>query len=280
MYGDAAELLESYPPEVALSALLRLAFKNELSESSYPEIRSIDVDRKGKARIFLAFGARDGYDTRKTVRLLKQECGLSDHDIDDVRVMEDFSFATVPFDQAEKVVRTLNKLSHGRPIAEISKDSPSARTSGGRQSHRRRESDTPIRTQNRPETRKPGILSPRLLRAGGFRCARRSERTSEIRPQPKKKRPARKPGRNPQQPSKRAAKRTHRRKPLRRELPNSPKTGSKSGSASDNPPATKRPNRTPKRKTEIKHQTGSPAEAGRSSAGDLAIVKLKVAPSP
>ena len=124
--GMAAELLENYPPEVALSALLRLAFKNELSESSYPEIRSIDVDRKGKARIFLAFGARDGYDTRKTVRLLKQECGLSDHDIDDVRVMADFSFATVPFDRAEKVVRPLNRLSHGRPIAEISKDTPSA----------------------------------------------------------------------------------------------------------------------------------------------------------
>ena len=88
--------------------------------------------------ILSSFGARDGYDTRKTVRLLKQECGLADHDIDDVRVMEDFSFATVPFDRAEKVVRALNKLSHGRPIAEISKDSPSARTSGGRQSHRRR----------------------------------------------------------------------------------------------------------------------------------------------
>ena len=108
--GMAAELLESYPPEVALSALLRLAFKNELSESSY---------------------------------------------IDDVQVMEDFSFATVPFDQAEKVVRTLNKLSHGRPIAEISKDSPSARTSGGRQSHRRRESDTRSgrKTGRKPESR-------------------------------------------------------------------------------------------------------------------------------
>ena len=157
--GMAAELLESYPPEVALSALLRLAFKNELSESSYPEIRSIDVDRKGKARIFLAFGARDGYDTRKTVRLLKQECGLSDHDIDDVRVMEDFSFATVPFDQAEKVVRTLNKLSHGRPIAEISKDSPSARTSGGRQSHLRRESDTGSgrKTDRKPESKDTSV---------------------------------------------------------------------------------------------------------------------------
>lgn len=138
--GMAAELLENYPPEVALSALLRLAFKNELSESSYPEIRSINVDRKGKARIFLAFGARDGYDTRKTVKLLKQECGLSDHDIDDVRVMEDFSFATVPFDQAEKVVRALNKLSHGRPIAEISKDTPAGRSSAGRQPGRRKDS--------------------------------------------------------------------------------------------------------------------------------------------
>ena len=100
-------------------------------------------------------------------------------------------------------------------------------------------------------------------------------------PSAAQKRPARKPGRNPQQPSKRAAKRTHRRKPLRRELPNSPKTGSKSGSASDNPPATKKGRTGPRsEKTEIKHQTGSPAEAGRSSAGDLAIVKLKVAPSP
>ncbi|MCC8018864.1 MAG: DEAD/DEAH box helicase [Rikenellaceae bacterium] len=118
----AMELLESYQPEVALSALLRLAFNNELSESSYPEIRSINVDRKGKARIFIAVGAHDGYEPRKVVKLLKRECGLTDHNIDDVKVMEDFSFATVPFEQANKVVRALNMLSNGRPIAEIAKD--------------------------------------------------------------------------------------------------------------------------------------------------------------
>ena len=178
--GMAAELLESYPPEVALSALLRLAFKNELSESSYPEIRSIDVDRKGKARNFLAFGASDGYDTRKTVRLLKQECGLSDHDIDDVRVMEDFSFATVPFDQAEKVVRTLNKLSHGRPIAEISQDSPSVRTSGGRQSHRRRESDTRSgrKTSRKPQSRESNRQDSSEQEAYGETDARNEHRKS------------------------------------------------------------------------------------------------------
>lgn len=118
----AAELLEVYSPEVALSALLRLAFKNELSESNYPEIRSINVDRKGKARIFIAVGRKDGYDPRRLVKLLKRECALSDHEIDDVKTMEDFSFATVPFDAASKVVRALNMLSDGRPIAEIAKD--------------------------------------------------------------------------------------------------------------------------------------------------------------
>ena len=123
----ADELLEIYPPEVALSALLRLAFKNELSENSYPEIRSINVDRKGATRIFIAIGARDGFDPRKIVKLIKKECGLSDHDIDDVKVMEDFSFTTVPFDKANKVVKALNRLSNGRPIAEIAKDKSSSK---------------------------------------------------------------------------------------------------------------------------------------------------------
>lgn len=140
-YGDcrsmAAELLETYPPEVALSALLRLAFNNELSENSYPEIRSINVDRKGKARIFLAIGARDGFDPRKMVQLLKRECGLSDHDIDDVKIMEDFSFITVPFEQANKVVKALNMLSSGRPIAEIAKDK-NGETGGSRPARRKK----------------------------------------------------------------------------------------------------------------------------------------------
>ena len=241
MYGMAAELLENYPPEVALSALLRLAFKNELSESSYPEIRSIDVDRKGKAWIFLAFGARDGYDTRKTVRLLKQECGLSDHDIDDVRVMADFSFATVPFDRAEKVVRTLNRLSHGRPIAEISKDTPrpvhpaeNKPTAAG--------SPTPD-----PDAKPTGSRKQRHLRAGGTRRTRRSERTSEIRPQPKNVRHEsreetcndRQSGQQTYTPEKTAAKRT----------PELPENWFEKWFGQRQPARNKKgPNRTPKRK--------------------------------
>ena len=57
----AAEMLSGLAPEVALASLLQLAFNNELDESRYPEIRSINVDRRGTARLFLAVGRADGY---------------------------------------------------------------------------------------------------------------------------------------------------------------------------------------------------------------------------
>lgn len=123
----AAEILQDYEPDVALSALLRLAFKNELSESSYSEIRGFSVDRRGKARIFISIGRLDGYDARKMVSLLKRECGLTDNKIDDVKVMDSYSFATVPFADADVTVKRLNAIRKGgRPIAEVAKDRDSA----------------------------------------------------------------------------------------------------------------------------------------------------------
>lgn len=120
-YGDMAEeILAMYSPEVALSALLQLAFQSELDQSNYPEIRSFSVDRKGTTRLFLAIGKRDGYDVRKLVTLLKRECGLHDKHIDDVKLSENFSFVSVPFSDAEQIVQKLNKLRRGdKPLAEI-----------------------------------------------------------------------------------------------------------------------------------------------------------------
>lgn len=134
----AAELLQDQSPEVAMAALLRLAFKNELEESNYPEIRSIHVDRRGTARLFIAVGKFDGYDVRKLLRLLKRECGLTDSQIDNVRVLDSFSFATVPFEEAKEAIRRLNSIHKGgRPIAEIAQNGQEgqSRTSGSRRAH-------------------------------------------------------------------------------------------------------------------------------------------------
>ena len=129
-YGDyadyAAELLETYAPDVALGALLRLAFRSELDQSSYPEIRSFSVDRKGRTRLFLTLGTRDGYSGRKLVEMLKRKCGLRDKHIDDVRLFENYSLVSVPFSDAESVVSRLNASGGRRRIARIDREDAAA----------------------------------------------------------------------------------------------------------------------------------------------------------
>ncbi len=117
----ASELLSMYSPEVALSSLLHLAYRSELDERKYPEIRSFSVDRKGTTRLFLAVGKKDGYTGRMVADMLKEKCGLTDSTINDIAVLESYSFVSVPFADAESVVRVLGEH-RGRPLAEITKE--------------------------------------------------------------------------------------------------------------------------------------------------------------
>ncbi len=119
----AAEILCEYDPATALAALLKMAFKNELETDNYPEIRSFSVDRKGTARLFIAVGRFDGFTPGRLVEMLKRETGLYDQKIDDVRVLDSYSFVTVPFKDAEMVMKKLNRLSRGGgPLAEIAQE--------------------------------------------------------------------------------------------------------------------------------------------------------------
>ncbi|HLD77225.1 MAG TPA: DEAD/DEAH box helicase, partial [Rickettsiales bacterium] len=124
-----------------LAALLKVAFKDELKESSYNEIRdplkkrdynSYDergmgggyrgeigegkrsyVDRKGTARLFIAKGRNDKMDARALVNFIQKETGVDQRKIDDVRVFDAFSFFAVPFEDAEKVLHYFQKSAGG-----------------------------------------------------------------------------------------------------------------------------------------------------------------------
>lgn len=123
----AKELLSELDPEIALAALMRLAFKNELDESSYPEIRRIDVDRRGTSRLFIGLGKNDGYRPKMIVELLNRECGIPQQKIDDVKCLDEFSFATIPFQDAEAAMKKLNSLrelaNDDRPLVKLAKES-------------------------------------------------------------------------------------------------------------------------------------------------------------
>lgn len=119
----AQEMLGLYGAELALAALLRLSFKNEFDEKKYDEVRSFKVDRKGTARLFIALGKYDGMTPKSMVEFLIENTQLTGGKIDDVKVMDAFSFATVPFEDAEAALASLNALKNnrnGKPLAEIS----------------------------------------------------------------------------------------------------------------------------------------------------------------
>lgn len=149
-HAMAAEILVEYDPGTALAALLKLAFKNELEQDNYPEVRSFSVDRKGTARLFIAVGRFDGFTPGKLVEMLKRETGLYDKKIDDVRVLDAYSFVTVPFKDAEMVTKKLNRLSRGsQPLAEIAQDGD-APAPGGFEKKKPRRTDFPAGRPRKP----------------------------------------------------------------------------------------------------------------------------------
>jgi ATP-dependent RNA helicase DeaD len=133
-------LRENSDPKIALAALLKLAFKDELNQSNYSEISDLGsykknrdssysddrnsrsnnfqgkgyIDRKGTARLFIAKGKNDGMDPRKLVDFIQTQTGVNQRKIDDVRIFDAFSFFAAPFEDAENILKTFQKQSGGR----------------------------------------------------------------------------------------------------------------------------------------------------------------------
>jgi ATP-dependent RNA helicase DeaD len=108
-YNWAKELLEEHNQTEILAALLHYSFEEELNPDAYNEIEEVSgkgrqLDGQGKARLFVALGRKDKLDARKLVDLVTSKVSIKGKDIRDVQVMDNFSFITVPFDKAEKII--------------------------------------------------------------------------------------------------------------------------------------------------------------------------------
>jgi ATP-dependent RNA helicase DeaD len=147
----AKEILADNNPEEAVAAILKHAFKDELNEKSYNKIgdfkKSGDfkknrdfneyddrgaggfsgnkgsyVDRKGTARLFVAKGREDGMDPAKLASFISSETGVSSSQIDDIKVLDTFSFIAVPFEDAEKILKVFQNNSSGRSLVSRAKE--------------------------------------------------------------------------------------------------------------------------------------------------------------
>jgi len=113
-YNWANKLLEDNNPTKILAAILNYSFEEELNPDSYGEIKEVgskgkQLDQQGKARLFVAIGKRDKINARKLVELIMSKVSIKSKQISEIQVMEKFSFITVPFEKAEKIVISFKK---------------------------------------------------------------------------------------------------------------------------------------------------------------------------
>jgi len=131
-YNDfVTDLLVDNDPNKVIAALLKMAYQNELSEDNYKPIDKAgskqSYSNNGWTRLFIAMGKLKWYTPRSLVEYIYQETWVSGRDIDDVRVMEDFSFVTVPNSKADIIITKFkSQRQDWKSVVSIAKESSTA----------------------------------------------------------------------------------------------------------------------------------------------------------
>lgn len=103
-YTLADGLLEYMEPRSALAALAAAAYSADLDPRRYGQVHEINLEQGTMARLYVGLGKAEGAWPKDVAELVKRLTGLPDRLIDDIEVLEHFSFASVPKDAAEKAV--------------------------------------------------------------------------------------------------------------------------------------------------------------------------------
>ncbi len=134
----ALELLEIEAPHKVVTTLLSLNYLSQLNVHSYQPIhdpslprrensnydRYEDRDRKGsrgqnrdEVRLFVARGYAHGMSKRLLVEFLKEHAHVRDQELNDVTVMEDFSFVNAKEGAAHAILTAFKKITQdGKPV--------------------------------------------------------------------------------------------------------------------------------------------------------------------
>lgn len=121
-YKLADELLQNHNPVDMMAAILNHSFENTFNPDAYSRIqeretRTKQSDMPGKTRLFVALGKKDQYNAKKLVDLVLSRVSLKPGQISDIQVMDKFSFITVPFEKAEKIIKSFKQKGR-RPLIE------------------------------------------------------------------------------------------------------------------------------------------------------------------
>jgi len=127
----ARDLMKNRDPEQILGAILQYSFQEELDEKNYVEISDAVVNLKGKTRLFVAQGKMDGLTPKKLIDIIKEKCKIESDKINQIQILEKFSFVNLPFNEAEILLEYFKKNKKGRyPL--ITKATKEGKGKGGK----------------------------------------------------------------------------------------------------------------------------------------------------
>ncbi|MCC2624767.1 MAG: box helicase domain protein [Burkholderiales bacterium] len=78
--------------------------------------RYINGNVEDDTRLFVAMGRQDGTTVRSLLEFLHTKAKTPARKVKDVRILDSFSFITVPFDEAEHIMRTINNDKTRKPL--------------------------------------------------------------------------------------------------------------------------------------------------------------------
>lgn len=138
-YQDlAGQMLEGKDAKQVLSALLRHVYDDEFLPESYNEIADVKVKIEDNTRLFIALGTKSGYNNSKLLDMLNQKAKVPGRKIRDIKIMETYSFITTPLEEAEKIIKALNRDKSKKPLVE--KANSNKDSNGGGNNRRRLDS--------------------------------------------------------------------------------------------------------------------------------------------
>lgn len=107
----AKELLKKWSPENIIAWMLKTFYKNELEPASYRNINENNswIDNQWITRLFIARWKRDWMNPRKIIKIIKDLIKIDPYKIENITVMDEFSFLNMPFLEAEQLLNEIKK---------------------------------------------------------------------------------------------------------------------------------------------------------------------------
>ena len=127
----AKELLEKRSPEDLLAAVLQYSFGKIMDIENYQKMTPLKtqkrgrtlVEEEGQTRLFISKGRSDKITKKGLVELIIKQAGTRNNLIEDVEIYDNFSFITVPFTEAEIILKKFRNFASGkRSIVSKAKD--------------------------------------------------------------------------------------------------------------------------------------------------------------